>query len=72
MVDDVMGAEILDPAPSLRARGGRHHGKIGERADELDGDRADTASAADDQNRGGRTHHRLADVHNRSIPEGIV
>jgi hypothetical protein len=62
-IERVMSAEILDPAPSLRARGGRHHGELGERADELDRDRADAASAADDENRGGRTHHRLADVH---------
>jgi hypothetical protein len=45
MVDDVMNAEILDPAPRLRARGSRHHSEIGERADELDRDRADAASA---------------------------
>ena len=59
MVDDVMGAEILDPAHRFGARGGCHYGEIGERADELDRDRADPASAADDENRGGRARHRL-------------
>ena len=38
MVDDVMGAKILDPARRLGARGGCHYGEIGERADELDRD----------------------------------
>jgi hypothetical protein len=42
--NDVMSAEILDPAPSLRARASRHHGEIGERADELDRDRAQAQS----------------------------
>src|SRR6476661_123844 len=63
MVDDLMGAEILDPPHRLGARGCCHYGEIGERADELDRDRADAASAADDENRGGRARHRLADVH---------
>ena len=72
MVDDMIGAEILDPADSLGARGGRHYGEIGERADKLDRDRADSASAADDENRGGRARHRLADIHavEQGFPRG--
>jgi len=72
MVDDVTGAEILDPARRLWARGGRHYNKIGERADELDRDRAYPASAADDENRGGRARHRLADIHavEQGFPRG--
>ena len=46
--------------------------EIGERADELDRDRADAASAADDENRGGRARHRLADIHavEQGFPRG--
>ena len=67
-----MGAEILDPAHRLGARGCCHYSEIGERADELDRDRADAASAADDENRGGRARHRLADIHavEQGFPRG--
>ena len=51
MVDDVMGAEIFDPAHRFGARGGRYHGEIGEHADELNRDRADAAGAANDEHR---------------------
>ena len=69
MVGDVMGPEILDPAHRFGARGCCHYGEIGERADELDRDRADAASAADDENCRGRARHRLADIH--AIEQGF-
>ena len=51
MIDNRMGAEI--EAPFLRFRTGRgcHHRQAGKAARELDQDRADTAGAADDQQR---------------------
>ena len=54
------------------ARGGRHYREIGERADELGNNRADAASAANDENRGGRARHRLADIHavEQGFPRG--
>src|SRR5262249_24418731 len=72
MVDDVTSAEILDPAHRLGTRRSRHYGEIGERADELDCDGANAASATDDEHSGGSAHHRLADIHavKQGFPRG--
>jgi hypothetical protein len=69
MVDDVVSAEILHPAHRLGARRSRHYNEVGKRADELDCHRADAASAADDEHRGGRARHRLTDIH--AIKQGF-
>ncbi len=49
MIDDVMRAERADPVLRLGTRGGRDDSQVGALARDLDGDRADAAGTADDE-----------------------
>jgi hypothetical protein len=69
MVDDLVCAEVAHPRLCLRTRGGGDDGEARELARELDGDGADAARAADDQERA--AVHPLAALHADPIEQQL-
>jgi len=70
MVNDMMRAHLLAPYFGFRPRGGRNNGQISQRTGELDSDRANAASAANNQDSGCRAGHRI--VHSETIKEHFI
>ena len=62
MIQHMVGAEIIGPFLRFRARRSGDHREIGQCAGELDGDRADAAGAANDQDRIGGTGNGIVDL----------
>ena len=59
VIDDVMRPEVFHPVLRFRPRGGGDDSEVGERPGNLDGDRADAAGAADDQDGARRARNRI-------------
>ena len=62
VVDDMVGAHVLRPLHGLWPGGGRDDRQIGQLPRQLNGDRADASSAAEDQDRPRRARNGLRDV----------
>ena len=62
VVDDMMRAHVLRPLHGLGPRCGRYDGKIGQLPRQLDGDRADAARAAKNEDRARRAGNGFGDI----------